>query len=148
MPGRNRIPLNGYGHIGRLILSGGDALSYEDIKIDEKSYIIRKEPEPPVVMLAREDYDRFGAIHVAELEKEYDVRIVATDEALPDKEIPFIIHTNPVEELKSTKLPTVLPSSTDKSKRHKTPHIEAINSTKKRKHKVRQQKQSRKKNRR
>ena len=97
MPGRNRIPLNGYGHIGRLILSGGDALSYEDIKIDEKSDIIRKEPEPPVVMLAREDYDRFGAIRVAELEKEYDVRIVANDEALPDKEIPFIIHTNPAE---------------------------------------------------
>ena len=35
MPDNRKIPLNGYGYIGRLALSGGDALSYDDIKLDD-----------------------------------------------------------------------------------------------------------------
>jgi hypothetical protein len=101
--------------------------------------------KPPIVLMMRDDFNRIGAERIAELEKEYDVRIEPTDEMPPESEDPFVVHVDPINHMES-QLPVLLPApkSIGKLGGNKTPKFEPDNYKKKKKSKRHQQKQSRK----
>lgn len=141
MPGKRIYVLNGLGRLGRGFGKEAERQLYADI--------IPKESETPVIAIAQEDYSRFGAMRISEIEQEYDVKIIASDQVDPVHK-PVEIHTlpdNPTRVLlgESSKYPKLSDDEPIYHKRYWNRQMPK-NHIKKKKAKRRQQKQARRRN--
>ena len=145
MPGNRKIPLNGYGHIGRLALSGGDALSYDDIKLDAEDVVEKAKAENlPKVYILREQYEAIDPEIIRQQENEHHCVLVPVDryemERIQATAVPYTI---PPPMPKIPEIVMLDNPHRGKYGGHGTPRIEPKDYRKKKKAKRRAEKQAR-----